>query len=276
MASISKRVSGAWQNTSYGIRATATDTITTLPTTIYSDGTNVTVNIKGNTVQSNTPTPSSPVDVLGVGELETSGEHSGKYKIPISSGGATTPVYLGEVQTTRNVKKLVLTGDTPITNYAGGSTGIGFSVQGIGMLGSRTFGRCSHFRTQATGVGSTVDGVTFGINNTVIYFTFSQNSVSTYNLSDITSIKQFLAQQYSAGTPVTVWYVLSTPTTDIVNEPLMKIGDYADEVSGTSIPTTDGANTVSVDTTIQPSEVSINYHGWHMGAVHERTSGQWD
>lgn len=33
------------------------------------------------------------------------------YKIPISSANATTPVYLGEVETTRKIKKLVLTGE---------------------------------------------------------------------------------------------------------------------------------------------------------------------
>ena len=69
MASISKRASGAWQNTSYGIRATATDTITTLPTTIYTDGTPLLdYIISGNTTQSGTPTPESPVMPRGTGE----------------------------------------------------------------------------------------------------------------------------------------------------------------------------------------------------------------
>jgi len=57
----------------------------------------------------------------------------------------------------------------------------------------------------------------------------------------------------------------------------MKIGDYADEVSGISIPTIAGANTLSVGTTLQPSEITVNYKGWHPVAdVHERDSGQWD
>jgi hypothetical protein len=60
---------------------------------------------------------------------------------------------------------------------------------------------------------------------------------------------------------VVIWYVLATPETAIVNEPLAKIGDYADELSstdaGVTIPTAKGGNTLSVDTTVQPSEMSI-------------------
>ena len=56
----------------------------------------------------------------------------------------------------------------------------------------------------------------------------------------------------------------------------MKIGDYADTVSGITIPVTAGANTILVSTTVQPSEVTVNYKGWHTGAVHERESGQWN
>lgn len=197
-------------------------------------------------------------------------------KIPILSGGTTTPVYLGEVQSTRRIGKLVLDGNTSINDYAGGASKVGFVTQGTGILGNRTLGKCTHFQTQSTGVGSTIDGVTFGINNSIIYFTFSAASVATYNLSDVASIKQYLADQYAAGTPVTVWYVLATPTTGIVNEPIRKIGAYADEISGITIPVTAGANILSVDTTLQPSEVSVNYHGWHPVAdVHERDNGAW-
>jgi len=73
-------------------------------------------------------------------------------------------------------------------------------------------------------------------------------------------VKAYLASEYAAGTPVTVWYVLETPTEGIVNEPLYKIGDYADELTTTTpIPTAKGSNTLTVDTTVQPSEVSITY-----------------
>lgn len=66
--------------------------------------------ISGNTVQFGTPSPDSPIMPQGTGNLETSGEKAGQYKIPILSAGQTAPIYLGEVDTTRNIRKLVLTG----------------------------------------------------------------------------------------------------------------------------------------------------------------------
>jgi hypothetical protein len=269
MASISKRVSGAWQNTSYGIRATATDTITTLPTTIYGDGTNATISIQGNTVQNGIPTPTAPVPVFGVGELD-----SGVYKIPILSAGQTTPIYLGEMQTTRKIKKLVLTGDEKwqLNNRIASVGGKYFNLP-IATQERTEFGKmlCSHYP-----VANPYDRLTA----CCVAVNYSQgidirvNNPSTDG--NIADFETYLQQQYAAGTPVTVWYVLTTEETAVVNEPLMKISDYADEVSGVSIPTTDGANTLSIDTTVQPSEVSVNYHGWHIGTVHERTAGQWD
>ena len=51
--------------------------------------------------------------------------------------------------------------------------------------------------------------------------------------------------------------------------------DVSETLSAT-IPTTDGANTLSIGTTLQPSEVSVTYKGWHLVAdVHERESGAW-
>ena len=83
--------------------------------------------------------------------------------------------------------------------------------------------------------------------------------------SAIADFKSYLAQQYAAGTPVTVWYVLSTEETAVVNEPLMKIGDYADTLSmeqaGVRIPTANGSTTLDVETTVKPSEVYIKYRG---------------
>lgn len=91
------------------------------------------------------------------------------------------------------------------------------------------------------------------------------------------SFNQWLADQYAAGTPVTIWYVLAAPETAIVNEPLMKIGDYADTLSNAAqIPTTEGANSITVDTTIQPSEFTATWTGWHNANVKEWDGSQWN
>jgi hypothetical protein len=86
----------------------------------------------------------------------------------------------------------------------------------------------------------------------------------------------YCAQQYANGTPVTVLYVLTTPETGIVNEPLMKIGDYADTVSSITVPMITGRDTFDVDTTLKPSEASLNYTGWHDATVQEWDGSQWN
>lgn len=148
----------------------------------------------------------------------------------------TLPVYLGEVPTVRRVRKRVLTGEETIAFYSTGATGIGFYISlGTMMINSRKNGYCTHFQPQMTPSGSTIDGVTFGANSNQIYFTFSAESVDAYNLTDLASIKAWLASEYSAGHPVTVWYVLANEQTGIVNEPLAKIGTYADELTAIQV-----------------------------------------
>lgn len=87
----------------------------------------------------------------------------------------------------------------------------------------------------------------------------------------------WLAEQYANGTPVTIWYILATAETTAVNEPLMKIGTYADTLSNaTAIPTTEGANSITVDTTVQPSEFTATWTGWHDASVKEKSENLFD
>lgn len=204
--------------------------------------------------------------VLNIGGAAKPFEPYG-YKIPISSANTTTPVYLGEVETTRQVKKLVLTGEeTNWYGFNGAVSGVGVSLLLSDMLpNSRTNGCCTHFAPQLTPSGSAIDGITFGASNASLYITFSVETATALNLTNTTIVKAWLAAQYAAGTPVTVWYVLANPTTGIVNEPLRKIGDYADTISaeqaGVSIPTVEGTNVVDVETTLKPSEIYLKYKG---------------
>lgn len=381
----------SWETTPSYVYKTATDTLS-LPATIYADGTAATIGLKGNTVQNGTPTPSNPVDVVGVGERtgnflaanstsatvntvtisndngkitvtgrassEISSTNSawknaftfrlkaGTYyfagsasggvssylrnanddtrismpndsfvlsndtdvyvgfyvynnndktfnvmlnlgntalpfepygiKIPISSANTTTNIYLGEVQTTRAIYKKVLTGEeSGYSDWKKSNTYQGsFYAKVLNNMGTPKEVICSHAEYTPTISASSyvygkcaVDGSNPDRNLNVFI------GEASWTVSDF---KAYLQQQYANGTPVTIWYVLATETTGIVNEPLQKIGSYADSISGISIPTTDGANALSIGTTVQPSEVTAAYHGWHTGAVHERESGQWD
>lgn len=202
------------------------------------------------------------------------------YKLTLSSANTTTPIYLGEVQTTRRVKKLVLTGEENIMLNGKNDTRemlqAYFTLPSSGTTEATNI-KCSHLDTLSSGASTfNAEGIAMRANGTDMIFGFAfaniDVTVADSTAVALTKLLAYLTAQYAAGTPVTVWYVLATPETAIVNEPLMKIGDYADEVSNVSIPVTAGGDTLSVDTTVQPSEVTAMYRGWHpVQSVHEKS-----
>ena len=227
----------------------------TVPTPITANGEPLIAwTVYGDMQQSGTPTPTNPIYPTECGDLDNV-----NYKIPILSGGTTTPVYLGEVQSERQIKKLVLDG-----------TENGWRLTGSGRMALAFISAqnplrnvaciCSHYKgTAATAYGDLADG-----DCTVSTMNGNNSELGIYdtNYTALADFKTYLQQQYSAGTPVCVWYVLATPTTGIVNEPLRKIGTYADSISNVaSIPTAAGSQTFDVDTTLKPSEVYIKYKG---------------
>ena len=179
-------------------------------------------------------------------------------KIPISSAGQTTPVYLGETQTTRKIKKVVYDGTESWDRSTSGNNTRVYTPQ-IPKCMSLSPAICTHFDYNVANVGYPRIGE-FVINSAkAIIFGVDGNT-----FADVTDWKAYLAAQYAAGTPVTVWYVLESETTGIVNEPLMRIGDYADTLSmeqaSVQIPTNRGNTVIDVLTELKPSEVYIKYH----------------
>ena len=147
------------------------------------------------------------------------------YKIPPTVNGTEYTIYLGSCQSTRRIKKRVLTGDESWTK-----SDIAFYtfIQNAITYGLRlTTLFCSHY--QCIDDGRSYNDTP---NNTVYSGGSAGSGYSIYFKTDaysnVDAWKQWLADQYAAGTPVTVWYVLATPETGIVNEPLQKIGDYAE------------------------------------------------
>lgn len=68
---------------------------------------------------------------------------------------------------------------------------------------------CSHFPYNATSLASSTSPHTFvqrTSTNTALYI-----RVYTNDIADVISFKNWIAAQYAAGTPVTVWYELATP-----------------------------------------------------------------
>ena len=262
-----------WVDTTLRQYKTATANI---EPTIYTDGTAITsYTIKGNSVQAGTPTPSNPIPVEGVGELD-----SGQYKIPISSGGVTTDIDLGSTQTVRQIYQYVCTGDENWTNYFGASL---FMVQGIFNLAPfipQVDSLSTHYTYKPiqSGLDAGLSHGQYALQRSGTPQQYGYNiALKNTDYTDTTNFKAYLQAQYAAGTPVTVWYVLATAETAAVNEPLMKIGDYADTLSNaTAIPTTEGANSITVDTSVQPSEFTATWTGWHNASVKEYDGSQWN
>ena len=177
------------------------------------------------------------------------------YKLTISSANTTTPIYLGEVQSTRQIKKLVLTGNEAwhsSSRYTGAMYAYLSQFPGI-VANSPIY--CSHL-IAVSSISQYQRGTGFCDMSSVNLWIFDTKTSTA-------DFKAYLAAQYAAGTPVTIWYVLATPTTGIVNEPLRKIGDYADTVSyeqaGVSVPTLHGNTVIDVLTELKPSEMYIKY-----------------
>jgi hypothetical protein len=258
-----------WHDIHYYIHKTATDTLT-LPAVIYPNDTSITVGLKGNEAHTGTPSPQNPVVISGTGDLETTGEHAGQYKIPISCGGTTNNVYLGEVQSTRKIRKHVFDGTETFYKDLGGECLYYVYVNPVHAKIAQLY--CTHLPSATTYPKNSIGMYTPRENNRMIYLNLGidiMNAQPSGNTAE--GLKEYLAAQYANGTPVTVWYILATPTTGITNEPLMKIGNYADSLT-TSIPCTAGENSFDVSTTVQPSEVTATYEGWHTGTVHEYNS----
>lgn len=177
----------------------------------------------------------------------------------ITCAGQTVPVYLGQVSTVRRIKKLVLTGqETGWTENSSGTNTLRAVLQLSDANENGASGYCSH--TKFVTSGASRDEELAGTLNGNLYLRIRKTITP-----DITAFKQWLADEYANGEPVCVWYVLAEAETGIVNEPLAKIGTYADELhsedAGVSIPTIKGSNTLTVDTPIQPSEMTITFKG---------------
>lgn len=205
--------------------------------------------IYGNTIQDGTPTPDNPVEVLGCGEYDS--ELNGyKISVTVANGteAVTTPVYIGSEPlhkignyadyvdykrgvVVRRIYKLVLTGnETVYKDSVNNTLNISCKSDIITVF-------CTHFRN--TNVIPSIDK-RHG-------YAFIRNNVDKLYFGTILSLenfKSFLAEQYTNGTPVTVWYVLKKTKEELLEDLL-------------PIQTIKGTNILTVDTEVQPSEMYI-------------------
>lgn len=185
------------------------------------------------------------------------------YKLPILSNSTATNIYLGEAETTRKIKKLVLTGEETWSYYTGANARFKLNLMDeirLPLLES-IYWVCSHYEA----VSNSASWVSY--DSCISWSTYDGSSGLRFRdirYSSLDDFKSYIAQQYANGTPVTVWYVLAEPETGIVNEPLMKIGNYADTIDSTQtsaqIPTSANSTTISwAGEGLAPSEVEFVY-----------------
>ena len=216
------------------------------------------------------------------------------YKLPLTSGSTSVDIYLGESQTKRRIKKLVLTGEETISGMADANNGakaMSYTYSALGMTDIINNEKgmsaipypiylSSHFKEKTSGYSSwfNINAGEIGANSV------QSNTVNRYlvfGTSEQTQadFKAYLAAQYAAGTPVTIWYVLATEETSTLNEPLRKIGDYADTIDSTQttaqIPTTANSTTISWGGEgLAPSEFD-SVQEWVDIPTYKRVNGEW-
>jgi len=178
------------------------------------------------------------------------------YKIPVvvtnGTNTVTTPVYIGSEPlhkiddyadyvdynrgvVVRRIKKLVLTGEERVTPDSMTNT---VNVQ-LTTISATLQVVCTHFMSTPT---IPADAYRFGY--AFIRLDLQKLYFGTRLFDD--DFKTYLATQYSAGTPVTVWYVLDTPEEEVL--PLSQ-----------KIPTNIGSNTFSCTISPAPSKAMIQY-----------------
>lgn len=89
-------------------------------------------------------------------------------------------------------------------------------------------------------------GGTQAIDQTIV---FSNNAAFIYEdrFESVEQFKEYLAEQYTNGTPVTIVYPLATPTEKSVDLPNLQLAD--------------GFNSIDVDTSVKPESMQIKFKG---------------
>lgn len=246
------------ENDSFLGKATAQSTASTRTFTMLAGTKKVRISVTGSLTEYTITNP-----MLNTGSTPLPYEPYG-YKLGISNAGQTTPIYLGQTQTVRRIKKLVLTGEETTWKKSGSANNT-FYFNVPGYLRERiNITICSHYSSQ-----NNINGAVELQNGKVAFYANAGQPVKYFyvrdsNLATIGDLTAYLAAQYAAGTPVTVWYVLAEPETGIVNEPIRKIGTYADTLTVTdqdvTITPAVGNDTLSIDTTLPPSKISLTGH----------------
>lgn len=141
-------------------------------------------------------------------------------------------------KTIKAVGKYVFTGTENIELYDN-SKGFRFALSDM-ETGLYLDGYCNRFENFKNSADNDVPKVFFGYNNNYVYFRRFSATATT-----VEAIKAILADWYSNGKPLTIWYPLENETEEAISLP--------------DIPTVQGSAAIMVDTSVQPSGMSVEY-----------------
>ena len=196
------------------------------------------------------------------------------YEIPITINNTTYPIYLSEplrkigdyVDTinsdgtvTRNIKKVEFKGTEEWRKSASGYNAFYTSIV-MKLVNCNLLCNMAVYKPFIDNILPIEYKTEPWIAVSDAYFGMSTDS-SVIGGTEINNFRDWLAELYAAGTPVTVWYVLATPTTEQITLP--------------SISTTSGQNTVTVDTTLPPSDIKISNRWENKGYGSVVNNGDW-
>ena len=140
---------------------------------------------------------------------------------------------------THKVGIKVLTGEEPFLLYQSSCWAANVPDNPQKVSGN-SLSICSHYAWTGSAVSSMEDG-SFLLNGT------ARLCIKDSNFATATKFRAWLADQYEQGTPVIVLYPLAEETTETV--------------TGQSLRTEEGSNTVSATAEVSPIEVRIEYTG---------------
>lgn len=182
------------------------------------------------------------------------------YKIPVTIGNTTTPIYIGSdplyrvgeyadeidfanQQIIRRVKKLVLDGTE---NWAQISSTTIFWIFAPSQKSwnANTVCIAANGYKAIKSIYGAVDPNKLKANE--ISCRLGSTYINDPRYTTVESFKDYLAERYSSGTPIILYYPFNTQTTSAITVPQLTaaVGD----------------NTLTVDTTVKPSAVSITGH----------------
>lgn len=263
-----KRFNGStWETVQHKIYGSGTEQLASFPAMIQASGEQLTdYTIYGNTVQSGTPTPEAPVDVVGCGNLtdnlipntSTSNGWVLGYRNPNGTYSSDHKhgewLYNGYIPVTPGVSVTIS------ASYGGDLK----SLSVYGWDGNKTFIQSAKMDIRDNYTNATYlapDGVAY-ISLAIRTFCYSDTELvdAGWWIMLNTGSTALPYEPYGYKIPVTSGGV----TTNLYLDAPLGAGDtltYTD--TGIALPTVDGDNIISFGTTVQPSAMSAAFKGWH-------------